>query len=200
MAKWEVDMKAKSIAIIATFTALCIALVPFRIPAFNWPGMFYYWWEIPIVAAYLLFGFKTAFSIALLNLVARLLYFQPPGAFLMFAVSLPPLLTMLLGVYIAQRLFTKKVSMGKPLSEPKKGTYMTALGVAVRAGAMPLVGYLNYHTFYPFFLGRAFSEAYVVGLLPGILLFNIIVPLYTVSIGYIVAKTVDKNLKVGNPV
>lgn len=190
-------MSAKSIAIIVTFTALCLALVPFRIPALNWPGMYYYWWEIPIIVAFLLFGFKIALSIAVLNAIARLVFFQTPGVFLILITSFPPLLTMLFGVYLANKLIVSRVSKGKPISEAKKAMYVVALGVAVRATITPFIDYAEYHSLFPFFLGRSFSEAYIIALIPGIVLFNILVPLYGVSIGYLVAKTVSKSLKIG---
>jgi hypothetical protein len=46
-------------------------------------------------------------------------------------------------------------------------------------------------------LGRDFSEAFILALMPGIVLFNILVPLYGVSIGFLLAKAVNKNLKMG---
>ena len=189
-------MNTRSIAIIITFTALCIALVPVRIPTLYWPGFYYYFWEIPMVAAFLLFGFKVAFSISVLNAVARLVFFPGQAPLLGFIIGFMPLLTMLLGVYLAQKLIQSQVSDGKSISAARATVYFTALGVAVRAGIMPFIDYAQYHFLFPLFLGRDFSEAFILTLMPGILLFNIIVPLYGVSIGYLVAKTVGKNLKI----
>lgn len=190
-------MNTKSIAIIITFSALCIALVPIRIPTLYWPGFNYYFWEIPIVAAFLLFGFKIAFSISVLNAVARLVFFPGQAPFLAFIISFMPLLTMLLGVYLAQKLIQGRVSVGKSISAARATVYFTALGVAVRAGIMPFVDYAQYHFLFPLFLGKDFSEAFILALMPGIVLYNILVPLYGVSIGFLVAKAVGKNLKMG---
>jgi hypothetical protein len=73
----------------------------------------------------------------------------------------------------------------------------TILGVVVRAGIMPFVDYAQYHFLFPLFLGRDFSEAFILALMPGIVAFNIILPIYGVSIGYIIAKTAGKNLRIG---
>jgi riboflavin transporter FmnP len=192
-----VVMNTRSIAIIITFTALCIALVPIRIPTLYWPGFDYYFWEIPIVAALLLFGFRVALSITVLNAVARLVFFPGPAPLLGFVIGFTPLLTMLFGVYLAHRLIQRRVSGGKSISTARATVYFTTLGVALRAGIMPFIDYAQYHFLFPLFLGRDFSEAYIIALMPGIVLFNILVPLYGVSIGYLVAKTVGKSLKIG---
>ena len=189
-------MNTKSIAIIITFTALCIALIPIRIPTIYWPGFTYYFWEIPIVVAFLLFGFRIAISIAVLNAVARLVFFPGPAPLLGFIISFFPLLTMLLGVHLAHKLIQHRVSKEKLISTARATVYFTALGVAVRAGIMPFIDYAQYHTLFPLFLGRDFSEAFILGLMPGIVMFNILVPLYGVSVGYLVAKTVNTSLKI----
>lgn len=190
-------MNTRSITIIITFTALCIALVPIRIPTFYWPGFSYYFWGIPIVAAFLLFGFKIAFLISILTNVARLLFFPGQAPLLAFIISFAPLLTMLLGVYLAQKLIQGRVSNGKSTSVLKATVYLTALGVVIRAGIMPFIDYTNYRLLFPLFLGRNFSEAFIFALMPGIVLFNVLVPLYEVSIGHIVAEAVSRNLKIG---
>ena len=189
-------MNTRSIAIIITFTALCIVLIPFRIPTLYWPGFYYYWWEIPIIAAFLLFGFKVAFSISVLNTLARMALGVTPNPLLLPLISFQPLLIMLFGVYLAQKLIQRQFLKGKIISDAKKGVYITALGVAARAMILPFIDYVNYHTLFPFFVGRDFPEAYITGIMPGIVLFNILVPLYGISIGYLVAKTVSKNLKI----
>jgi riboflavin transporter FmnP len=191
-------MNTRSIAIVITFTALCIVLVPFRIPTLYWPGFYYYFWEIPLVAAFLLFGFKVAFSISVLNAVARLVFFPGQAPLLAFIISFMPSLTMLLGVYLAQKLIQSQVSDGKSISVPRATVYFTALGVAVRAGIMPFIDYAQYHFLFPLFLGRNFSEAFILALMPGIVAFNILLPLYGVSIGFIIAKTVGKSLRIGH--
>jgi riboflavin transporter FmnP len=190
-------MNTRSIAVIITFTAVCIVLIPLRIPTIYWPGFYYYWWEIPIIAAFLLFGFKVALSISVLNTLARMVLGVSPNPLLLPLISFQPLIVMLFGVYLGQKLIQRRASQGKAISDARKGVYVTALGVALRAAIMPFIDYAYYYTLFPFFLGRTFSEAYVIAILPGIVLLNILVPLYGVSIGYLIAKTVNKSLKIG---
>ena len=190
-------MKTKSIALIVIFSAICVALVPFRFPAPYWPGMYIYWTEIPIVVAYLLFGFRIAISSFTLFQIIKLFLFPSAGIFLSFAISYWPLLAMLLGVYVAQKFISKKVLQKHPISDHKKTVYVIALAIAFRASTMPFIDYVNYHTVMPFFLGNTFSELFIASIMPGIILHNIAVPLYTVYIGYFIARLADKRLKTG---
>jgi hypothetical protein len=104
---------------------------------------------------------------------------------------------MLLGVYVAQKIISKKVLPNRPISDYKKTIYLIALAIAFRASIMPFIDYVNYHTVMPFFIGTPFSELFIVSILPGIIMHNIAVPLYTVYISYFVAKIADKRLKIG---
>jgi hypothetical protein len=47
-------------------------------------------------------------------------------------------------------------------------------------------------------IGQSFSDAYIIALTPGLLVFDAILLLYTVPTSYIIAKTVNKNLNIGN--
>jgi hypothetical protein len=192
-------MNTKEITLIATFTALCIVLVPIKIPTLFWPGFYFYFWEIPVVAAFLLFGFKIAFSISFLTAVGRLVFFPGQAPILAFIISFMPLLTMLLGIYLAQNLIQRRVSNAKSISPTQMIVIFAALGVSVRALIMPFIDYAQYHFLFPFFLGRDFTDPFILALMPGIVLFNILVPLYGVPIGFLVANVVGKNLKIGKP-
>jgi riboflavin transporter FmnP len=144
-------MDTKSITIIVTFTAMCIVLIPIRIPTIYWPGFAYYFWEIPIIIAFLLFGFRVALSTAVLNAAARLVFFPGPAPLLSLIMGFPPLLTMLLGIHLARKLIQRQVLEGKSISTARATVYLTALGVAVRAGIMPFIDYAEYIPLFPFF-------------------------------------------------
>jgi len=192
-------VNARAIAIIIAFAALSIALVPFRIPTLYWPGFYYYFWEIPIVAAFLLFGLKCGVSVAALNGVARMLLFPGPLGFFIPPWGLVVTSSTLLGVYLAYRLLTRRASQEKTLLGRRPVVYFTGLGVLSRAAIMSFLDYaVLYRVLLPLVLGRSFSDAYIIALMPGIVFFNVIVPLYTIPISYFIAKTVSKNLKVGN--
>ncbi len=72
-------MKTKSIALVATFAAVAIALNAFRIPSVFYPGTFLQFSQIPIVIAFLLFGPKIGILVGLLNVAGGIALF-PAGA------------------------------------------------------------------------------------------------------------------------
>lgn len=62
-------MDSKTIATIAIFTALSVVLVlsPAKVPAPYAPFLKYQVWEIPIVAAFLLYGPQVGVAISVMN-------------------------------------------------------------------------------------------------------------------------------------
>ncbi len=69
-------MDTKAIALVIAFAALTVALNAIRMPTFYWPGFNYRVYEIPIVVAFLLFGFKIGILISALNVPANWFSFQ----------------------------------------------------------------------------------------------------------------------------
>jgi len=192
-------MNTKIIAVTIAFAALSIALVPIRIYTLYWSSWYYYFWEIPIVAAFLLFGLKCGVSVAVLNTIARMVLVPGPLGFFMLPWGLVVTSSTLLGVYLAYKLFTRRPSQEKTLLGRRPVIYFTGLGVLSRAAIMSFLDYaVLYRILLPLVLGRSFSDAYIIALMPGIVFFNVTLPLYTIPIGYFAAKTVSKNLKVGN--
>ena len=188
-------MKTKALAIIISFAALTIALNPIRIPTLYWPGFFYRLWEIPIVMVLMLFGARIGFSVAVINTLAQIVLFPLPAGIVAYPWGLVATLTMLLGVYLAHKLLTNNSSKDAALSGVKPVLYFTSIAIALRAGIMPFVDYAMYHSLLPLALGRNFSEAYVIGLIPATIAFNIIVALYTVPVAYVVAKRISKSIR-----
>jgi len=97
-------LDSKTIAAIIVFTALTLALnlSPIKIPAPYAPFLIYQIWEIPIVAAYLLYGTKVGVSVAVINAIALLIIF--PGALPTGPLyNLIAILSMLGGIYVVQR-------------------------------------------------------------------------------------------------
>ena len=72
-------MESKIIAAIAVFSALSIALVfsPAKFPAPYAPFLKYQIWEIPIVAAFLLYGPLVGIVVSILNTIILLIVY--PG-------------------------------------------------------------------------------------------------------------------------
>ena len=74
----------------------------------------------------------------------------------------------------------------------------TAFCIIVRASIMLPVDYTIYSSILPIVIGVNIPNAYIIGLMPFTFLFNVLVPLYTVPLSYLLAKTIGNNVKVGN--
>jgi hypothetical protein len=61
---------------------------------------------------------------------------------------------------------------------------------------MPFFDYATYRFLVPPVYGISLPEAYIVGLVPAFVLYNVAVSIYTVPIAYIAATKVGKYLKI----
>jgi riboflavin transporter FmnP len=198
-------VNAKILAVIIVFASLTVVLNPavtgIGVPAPYLPFLVYQIWEIPIVVLFLLVGPKYAIPIAVLNAFVLLALFigpggLPTGPFYNLAASL----SMLLGVYIAQRIFAARSNSGQKKLENKSGNVVvvaaTALAIILRLGIMTFVNYATLR--YPPPIGYSLSEVGIIAILPLIGLFNATLALYTVPLGYVISNIVKKTL--GSPV
>ena len=192
-------METKTITLIIAFAALTIALNVIKIPTFYWPGFNYRIYEIPIVVAFLLFGPKIGVSVTVLNVIGQLFLFPVPGGLVAYPFGLIAILVMMLGVYFANILVKGRVSSASNFHQGRTVIYLTIFGVVFRTLIMPIMDFfVLYHVLLPLILGRTFAETYMVGLIPGMIVFNATVPLYTIPISCFVAKRVNKSLKMNN--
>jgi riboflavin transporter FmnP len=192
-------MNAKEVATCSIFTATAIALDQVRIPTL--PGQVsFYFWEIPIVIALLLFGFKLGLTVAVLSSIGQALIFPRPLGFLAPIWNLTVMLSTLVGVALAQKFITWKTSRTPKLKEfkIKPVAIFTSSTLACRLALTPFVNYFMYKYMMPIMVGPSFSDAQILMLMPGLLAFDTILVLYTVPTSHIVAKTVNKNLRMGN--
>jgi hypothetical protein len=189
-------MNTKSLALIISFAAIAIALNAIKIPAVFWPGNFFQLSDIPIVVAFLLFGVRVGVFVGVLNLLGQLaFYLISPVYIVAYPMGFIATLLTLLGVYIACRYIARKNSSGK-LCTQRPIIYLTGFAVISRAAIMPIIDYqIFFGLLFPIFSGYAFPETYMVGLIPVLILFNIIIPLYTIPVAYTVASRVKKVLK-----
>ncbi len=186
----------KTITAIIVFAALALAISPIRIPALYWPGQYYRIWEIPLIVAFFLFGFKIAYSASVLFALGHVVLL--PGALGIFAF--PWLITLMLIILLGLHL-AKSVIRGISRQEnhwKKHAFYFTLFGILFRTLIMPFVDYGIYRFLFPLVIGQSFSDALIIGLMPGIIFFNLTVPLYAIPISYFAAKTVSKSLRIGN--
>jgi riboflavin transporter FmnP len=187
-------VNTRAIALTIVFTALAISLTTFGLPAVFLPNVYFRFWEIPIVIAFLLLGPKIGVTVAVLRTLAELTLFPSPvGSFLGPLTALGGTLSMLLGVYSATWLLKRKVSRNR-LSGTKLVIYFTVLGTLFRAAIVPFIMYPVWR----FFLPLTLSDAQIIVLMPPLMLFVLTLCLYTIPVGYLIARTISRNLNIGN--
>jgi riboflavin transporter FmnP len=185
-------MDTKALATIAIFGAITIALnlSSFKIPAPFATYLIYQIWEIPIVAAFLIYGFKVGFSISIINTLVLLAVFPgelPTGPI----YNLVAVLSTLLGLFIIQKSLSGRFSK-------RRDTILTiaatASGIIMRVGIMTVVNYIFLRFDPP--IGFGIPADIVPTMLPVIGLFNATLALYTIPIGILIAKAVSLNIKI----
>jgi riboflavin transporter FmnP len=193
-------MNTKKIAIIVAFATLTIVLNAIRIPAFYWPGYYYRIYEIPMIVAFMLFGPEIAISVTVLNLIGQIILFPVPVGFVGYPFGVVAIITMMLGIYLGNRIIDQRMKSNKFTTEKRAIIYLTFLGIMFRATIMPFLDYgILYHFLMPFALGRTFTEGYLIGLIPGMVIFNATVPLYTIPISYLIARKVARAFRLEKP-
>ena len=189
-------MNTKAIALTIVFAALAIALNPVAIPAGYLLGFYYRFWEIPIVTAFLLLGPKSGVTVAMLRTIAALTLFPGPVGPLGPPIALLVTLNMLFGVQAANRLLKRKDSQHENLGT-KPVTYFTAFGTLTRVALSTFVTYILYRFLLPL-VGLSLSDAQIMALIPVVMLFDLTLSLYTIPIGYLMARIVSRYLEIGN--
>jgi len=186
-------MKSKNIATLSIFAALTVALnlSPFKFPAPYAPFLYYQIWEIPIVAAFALYGPLMAIAISVLNTLMLLALF--PGALPTGPLyNLAAVIGMLLGMYLAHLTVRQQ-----PISQRSTmlSLLATGLGMFFRVVAMTIVNWTFIR--YPPPIGFSMPEEAIVAILPLVAVFNATLALYTIPIGYVLANAVSSGIKIG---
>ncbi len=185
--------KTQELAAIGAFAAVAILLNRLVvIPAPFLPFLSYEVWEIPIVVAFLLFGITVAVPTALINFL--ILLFFPGVIFAGPLYNLIAILSMLLGIGFAQRLFRLR----QPVNISKSVVISTLFGTASRVSIMTIVNASLLQLPPP--LGFNAPQSLVYTWLPLIAFFNGTVSLYTIPLAYGVMKAVLARTRVRNTV
>ncbi len=187
-------MNTKALATTIIFASLTVALNPgisgIGVPAPYAPFLIYGFWEIPIVAAFLLMSPASGVAIALLNAAVLFAFFPgslPAGPL----YNLIAVFATLLGLYITQKLINQG---DKGQQEVLKiATASTILGIILRVIVMTAVNYVALRQPYPF--GFELDEMGVLAFLPLGALFNGTVVLYTIPMGEFIANVIKWRLK-----
>jgi riboflavin transporter FmnP len=191
MEGWRMaEPRSKVLASTALFTALTLALnlSPIKFPAPFAPFLYYQIWEIPIVAALLIYGLKVGAAVTIINTAALIALF--PGALPTGPLyNMVAVLSMLLAIYAVVKMRGSASNLG--------GTTLilsTLLGIVSRVVVMTIMNYAFIR--YPPPLGFSMPEESILVLLPLIAAFNATLALYTIPIGYLVAKAVASKIQI----
>jgi len=183
-------LNTKTIAFIVIFSALTIVLnlSPIKIPAPYAPFLIYQIWEIPIVAALLLYGIEVGVFIALINTIILIFAFPgalPTGPLYNFAAVLSMLFGISITKFLVERHSTK--------NEAFLAILFTASGSVLRTGVMALVNWALLR--FPPPVGYGMPEEAIIATIPLVVIFNVTLALYTIPIGYSLAEIVKSNVK-----
>ena len=189
-------MNSKRISVIAVFAALTIVLnmSPIKIPAPYAPFLFYQIWEIPIVTTTLLFGFGIGIVVSLVNTLILLVAF--PGALPTGPIyNLIAIISTLFGLFIISKIISSRFNIQQ---NNIVVVISTILGIIMRVIVMTIVNW----TFLPFPppIGFSMPSEAVIAVIPIIGFFNATLALYTIPIGYILAKAVQTNVNLINDI
>jgi riboflavin transporter FmnP len=191
-------MDAKSIALITIFAALAIVLNAVRIPTFYWGNYVYTLSEIPVLAAFLIYGLKIGLLVEVIHIAGQEMFFPVGvGGIVVYPMGLIVMPLMVFGIYLAKKLINRKSASENQISEKRKAIYYAGIVAAVRGGLMPFADYfILYNFLLPLVLDRVFPSAYLAGLVPAFIIYNVTCALYAVPIAYFVARQASKHLRI----
>ena len=194
-------MNTKAIAMTIAFAVITIVLNPaisgVGVPFPPIPSLIYNIWEIAIIASFLLMGFKSGISIALLNSVFLFAVYPGPSNSIFAIGNSVAASSMMVGIYLASR-FTHKNNREERSFGARRIMLSTMLAMLLRVVVMAPIMFaiLHYGIVAP-----KIPDSYIIAIvLPIQAVFNITIALYTIPVGFLVAKVVSRNLKVGNEI
>jgi hypothetical protein len=156
--------------------------------------------DIILVIAFLLFGVKTGIMTAVLNMVITMILYMSPVGFITSPYNLIALGTMLLGVYFSSKIISYPKFQYSANRAARPVIIFTTLAVLTRTLLMLLFDYTLYGFLLSLLSGLSIAASYsiVIAAMPGIILYNITVPLYAIPTSYLIAKKVTTYLKIEN--
>jgi len=191
-------LNARSYALISVFAALAIVLNIFKIPVFYWPGFSYTICEIPVLVAFLIYGFKLGFLVEAIHIIGQEIFFPAGTAGLVvYPMGFFVHLFLFSGMYLANELIKRKIAKGNEVSEKKRTIFFTGLATALRGGLMPMFDYaVLYSILLPIALGINIPQTWILTLVPAFFIYNITSTLYSVPIAFMIARKVSIYLKI----
>jgi hypothetical protein len=191
-------MNTKGLALIITFSGLAFILNPaisgIGIPYPLLPGLIFQIWEIPTLVSFLLFGWKIGLPVAGINSFFLLTIYPSMSQPWYWLASFVSVTSMTLGVVIAIKLMSHRSQENHSAPLTKTLPASLALGILLRVVFMApvMVLILSVLTSPPVALLGVMKFV-----LPPQAIFNVIVPLYMIPASFLIAKVINKNLKIG---
>ena len=191
-------MNARSIALIAVFGAIAIVLNAVRIPTVYYPNFFYGFYDIPVLVAFIIYGFKIGFLVEIIHIMGQEIFFpMGAGGAVVYPMGLVIHTFMFSGIYLANKLINQRIARGTNVSEKKKNIYFTGIATALRGGLMPIIDYaVLYGILLPLALGITIPETYILALVPSFIFYNVTSTLYAVPIAYLISRKTINYLKI----
>jgi hypothetical protein len=193
----ELTMQTKSMALAIMFAAVAIALTTIQIPTLFYPGGFFRFSQIPVVIAFLLFGFRIGALVGFVTLMGQIVVFpfNVNAFFIAYPMDFAASIVMFLGIDFSSRLLKNDgIARYPALKKPIIG--LTSFAALFRAGIMSLVDFgVVFHILLPITLGIKLSDAFILGLVPAFVAYNAITAIYVVSVACLVAKQTSKHLR-----
>ncbi len=184
--------KSRMITAVAIFAALSITLhaSPLKMPAPYAPFLIYELWEIPIVAAFLLYGTRLGVSVAAINFASLMVIY--PGTLQAGPIyNLIAIISMLLGMVVAFKL----AGLSSRLKSGFRAFWLALIfGITMRVIVMLVVNLALLRMSPP--LGFNIPFEGIIAMLPLLAFFNSTVALYTIIVGRMVTTTVSSATRV----
>ena len=160
--------------------------------------MIYLLADIPVIIAFLLYGFKTGILVEILHILGQLIFFPVGTAgFVAYPTGLLINLLMFSGIYLANKFIVSETGFKNHNTEKKKAIIFTGFAAIIRTGIMPIYDFfVFYHLLLPLALGVSIPEIYIIGLVPSFVLYHFTTTLYTIPTAYLIARKVSNYLKI----
>jgi riboflavin transporter FmnP len=189
-------MNTKAFAMSIAFAVVAMVLNPavtgIKIPSPFLTGLYYQVWDIPILIAFLLLGFKYGVVAGVLNSFFLFTVFPGPSQPFYAPSNVVSQFSMMIGIFLAIKLFIRRSSAEKAVSKIKLVVTSTVLGILFRIPIMLAIMFVILR----YFMG--FIESVVFAALFAQVFYIIITVSYTIPVAFVIARAVNKNLKVGN--
>jgi len=185
-------MESKKVTLIIVFAALTIVLnsrVPgLVIPSF-FPGLWFYFWEIPLVVSLFLLGLKYSVVVATINGLFLFVFYAGLG-FNNPVAHFISSLTTLGGVYAGQKILKNKSFKKEKISTTKEVIVSTIFAAIFRVIIMLPVVFVSFKIVF------TYTADEIIAAFPLLIAYDVIVVAYTVPIAYFIESRIRKKIKV----